>query len=265
MRRVILKPTIQSGSVYALIDPRNNQIKYIGVSKNPWSRMLSHLEGARKNPNEGNKHKRYWLKQLLDLGLKPEVLIIETCDYCNPWEAEIWWIDLLRQLNYPLTNIAKGGDKPPDFTGRHHTEKYKKNHSRFMKQYWKENIHPSKGKSVPKEWVEKVQASRKRNGTKSDPTNMLKKRINNPDWYKNMSEAAKKRFSEPTNNVMYGKKHTELSKRKNSLGQKLYHANRKGDYFLLSELQEDWLKLTGSYHPVYSEFAMENHVRTRMA
>ncbi len=244
----------QPTNVYALVDPRNNNIRYIGVTKNLLhSRLNDHIREARNNPQSGNKHKNYWIKQLLNLDIKPRIILLEKCN--DAYDGEIWWISLFNALSFPpLVNIAKGGDNPPSWQGKKHTVKTKRKQSNSITNYYKNNVHPSKGTTQTQEHKDRIQQSRKRNGTKSNPEIMLKKRVNNPDWYLNLSKAQKERFSNPANNPMYGKQHTELSKKKNSLAQRMRNAYLRDDYLLVCELQEDWLELTGKYKPDYMEF-----------
>lgn len=252
----ILKLTIQSTNIYALVDPRTNQIRYIGVTKNSLkSRLNCHIRQAKQNPGIGNKHKNYWIRQLLQNDLAPEIAIIEKCNNSkSAFAGEVWWIELLTKLNYPLVNIAKGGDKPPSWKNKKHSEITKKKQSKSIRAYYANNEHPSKGTNHTKNHRDRIRASRKKNGTKSNPETMLRKRASNPNWFLNLSKAQKKRFANPNNNPMYGKRHTELSNQKNSLAQRMRNAYLKDDYFLVCELQEDWLNLVGEYKSDYGEF-----------
>lgn len=92
--------------IYALKDPRDNRVRYIGKSVNIKNRYLSHL-----NTFDGtNLRKENWIKSLLDKGLKPVVEIIEICNRNNWADCEKYWIKKFRAIDSDLTNISDGGD-----------------------------------------------------------------------------------------------------------------------------------------------------------
>jgi hypothetical protein len=53
-------------TVYALIDPRDNGIRYIGIAEHPDIRFVQHLQSS-----GGNIPKREWISELHQLGLPP--------------------------------------------------------------------------------------------------------------------------------------------------------------------------------------------------
>jgi hypothetical protein len=59
-------------SVYALCDPRTDEIKYIGCSSKVQQRYQEHL-----SDNRTNQSKWAWICELRDLGLSPKLAIIE--------------------------------------------------------------------------------------------------------------------------------------------------------------------------------------------
>jgi hypothetical protein len=92
--------------IYALIDPRNNECRYIGKANDPAERLKGHLKYCKI----GHDHKVSWLKQLLALGLKPIITELE-CIPCAEWEKdEQWWISYMKYLGANLTNMTCGGD-----------------------------------------------------------------------------------------------------------------------------------------------------------
>jgi hypothetical protein len=64
------KPTY---AVYVLIDPRDNDVRYVGITDNPDRRLEEHLSGR-----GGNIPKRIWIKELCQLGLAPTMQLLET-------------------------------------------------------------------------------------------------------------------------------------------------------------------------------------------
>lgn len=95
--------------VYALIDPRNGAVRYIGKShRTAHRRLMRHLSPCYLT---GNTHKERWLRILLKLNLRPIVRVLENCS--SPKElnaAEIRHIARMRSLGAKLTNATKGGD-----------------------------------------------------------------------------------------------------------------------------------------------------------
>lgn len=92
--------------IYTLIDPRTNQVRYVGKSDRPERRVRDHLCDARRGVTD---HKSRWLALLLREGLRPEVHILETCAVEIWKERERYWIDYYRS-RCDLTNSQDGGD-----------------------------------------------------------------------------------------------------------------------------------------------------------
>ena len=92
--------------IYALIDPRTGEIRYIGKANNSAARLKSHMRDAarRKTPVY------CWINKLSSLGLSPELEIIRVCDDWKAAEREE--IAKARAANMPILNIADGGDEP---------------------------------------------------------------------------------------------------------------------------------------------------------
>ena len=93
-------------SVYALCDPSTGDERYVGWSFNPKKRLSQHLNSARKGVQT---HNAAWLRQLLAMGLRPNIKILQT-GTDNPAHAEIFWIQTLRNRGARLTNLTAGGD-----------------------------------------------------------------------------------------------------------------------------------------------------------
>jgi hypothetical protein len=99
--------------VYVLIDPRDDLIRYVGVTvRSKRLRMNEHLSKARKG---GQSYRDSWLRQLLDLKLKPKLQVIETVDE-SEWEAaEKRWIKHFKDAGARLTNLTDGGEGNPGY------------------------------------------------------------------------------------------------------------------------------------------------------
>jgi len=94
--------------IYKLIDPKTNQIRYIGKTKKTLrKRLYEHLTKRNLTPKT---HKNNWIKQLLSEGLKPIIETIEIVTELNWKEREIYHIKKLKSDGIKLTNTTDGGD-----------------------------------------------------------------------------------------------------------------------------------------------------------
>ncbi len=98
--------------IYALIDPRDNQIKYVGKTKNTKRRLYEHLCEIK---SKRNNKKVNWLKCLNKLDLLPELFIL---DEVREQEWQFWeqyWISQCKNWGFKLKSQSKGGEGPADF------------------------------------------------------------------------------------------------------------------------------------------------------
>lgn len=93
--------------VYTLEDPRDNSIRYIGITSSLLSTRLSHHYTVLK----GFNYKINWIKKLKKLNLKP---IIKELDVCNSFEEalyfERYWIKQFKCWGFTLVNSTEGGE-----------------------------------------------------------------------------------------------------------------------------------------------------------
>ena len=59
--------------LYTLKDPETSDIRYVGYSKRPKSRLWEHIRDAKKGVKT---HKSYWISNLLSKSLKPILDIV---------------------------------------------------------------------------------------------------------------------------------------------------------------------------------------------
>lgn len=91
--------------IYILKDPRNNEVRYVGKTNNPESRIKSHCYGGVTGTYCSN-----WINNLKSEGMTPEMEIIESNLSEDEWpEREKYWISYYRENGTRLTNIADGG------------------------------------------------------------------------------------------------------------------------------------------------------------
>lgn len=114
--------------IYGLIDPRTEEVRYIGKSNDPQERLRQHM----KCRTVDQTYKAKWLRQLKSSGIAPILIILEQCEE-ETWEAcEISWIAFGRQRGWPLTNTCDGGGQSNGFAGHHHSQEAKKRQA----EYW---------------------------------------------------------------------------------------------------------------------------------
>jgi group I intron endonuclease len=95
-------------TIYKLIDPITNEIRYIGLTfNNLKQRLKSHCSEKSKS------HKSNWIQSLKKQGLKPVIESIEDniLSYVEVCEREIFYINKYKSEGHRLTNMASGGNK----------------------------------------------------------------------------------------------------------------------------------------------------------
>ena len=89
-------------TIYALIDPRDNAVRYIGITERlVHQRLQEHLTNV-----DGNLKKSAWISELRQLGMSPVVRSLEQVeDRAEALKCESHWIQHYHKLETPLTNI----------------------------------------------------------------------------------------------------------------------------------------------------------------
>ena len=96
-------------TIYALKDPKTNEVKYIGKTSGPlYKRLSSHYVDKKRS------YKKSWIDSLKKQKIKPLIVTIEECEE-NVWqEREKFWISYYRKImGNKLTNILEGGNGLP--------------------------------------------------------------------------------------------------------------------------------------------------------
>lgn len=88
-------------AVYYLIDPRNEKIRYVGISLDPKRRYLAHLKPV------GSRYSACWVRSLIKAGLRPTLRIAVWLQ--NVEEAKRVEISLIASHS-DLTNLSTGGE-----------------------------------------------------------------------------------------------------------------------------------------------------------
>lgn len=99
--------------IYGLVDPRTQQLRYIGKTvRQPVRRLATHLWQARKSKRK--RHVLAWFSALEAEGLTPEIVEIEVVAPFGDWEeAEQFWIAYFRFVGADLCNLTIGGEGAP--------------------------------------------------------------------------------------------------------------------------------------------------------
>lgn len=95
--------------IYTLNEPLTDEVRYVGKTVDPSTRMRNHTSHARK-------YKFYaaqWIASLLDAGTKPTMHVVDSGFGSGAAEAEIRWIEHYRSIGAKLTNTAPGGAGSP--------------------------------------------------------------------------------------------------------------------------------------------------------
>lgn len=123
--------------IYGLVDPRTNELRYVGRSSNGLSRPRSHWENSTALCRRDRCHT--WIRSVLKDGLIPEIEVLAEFfwsfgvnDILNVEER--FWIASIRSCGATLTNHTDGGDSFPDTRG--------------SKNWMFGKTHPSKGKKL---------------------------------------------------------------------------------------------------------------------
>jgi len=98
----------QTTTIYALIDPRDGRVRYVGKTIQGVEKRLSQHKATAGRL--GHQWCARWIKSLDDRGLSPEIttlFVVEGGDWAM-WER--FWIKWFRSIEPKLTNICDGGE-----------------------------------------------------------------------------------------------------------------------------------------------------------
>jgi hypothetical protein len=88
--------------VSVLLDPRSREVRYVGGTAQPGTRVSGHVAEAKwqKGP------KALWLEELRSLGLRPLLVVIDEGEPALAVKKEREWIEFFRQRGAALVNHA---------------------------------------------------------------------------------------------------------------------------------------------------------------
>jgi len=87
--------------IYALLDPNNQTIGYVGKSIDIATRYQQHITTHDGSP------KSLWIKRLLEKGQKPEIKILERCESSILDERETYWMSFYMDSGESIHNVSK--------------------------------------------------------------------------------------------------------------------------------------------------------------
>lgn len=90
----------QTATIYKLLDPRNEKVRYVGCSANVQRRYKQHLCPADWRTDLIAQ----WVRLLASKGLKPQLVVIQEVVWERGEETEQYWIDRYRADGHKLYN-----------------------------------------------------------------------------------------------------------------------------------------------------------------
>lgn len=95
--------------IYALLDPRTGKIRYIGKTNNINRRYSQHL---RIRNDQKMTPTKAWIQSLIKQGLKPNMMVIDSCGESQWEDLERKYIKQFRDGGHDILNISDGGNQP---------------------------------------------------------------------------------------------------------------------------------------------------------
>ena len=79
--------------IYVLKDPESNEVRYVGKTSQPKTRLFHHvsISKGQRNPRE------VWIHSLVSRNTPPVMEVIEECSQNDSRERECFWIDYFKQ------------------------------------------------------------------------------------------------------------------------------------------------------------------------
>lgn len=207
-----MKPNKEFTYIYGLIDPRTNELRYVGKTIRLNSRIVEHISKCHLT----NTHKDNWISELIRENLKPIMFVIDVV-LTSEWEFwEVHYIEYFKSIGCRLTNIKKGGQSPTFIKSKPSSRKGKT---------FDDIYGPEKGRQI-KEKLLKTIKEQKRQYPRGEKHWQYGK--HHSDETKQKMSINKKTTQFGVNNPMYGKHHSDETKKKLSISSKLNTKPRSG-------------------------------------
>lgn len=112
-------------SLYELVDPRNGEPFYIGITTNPKQRQRDHCATHKKEMKD-NPLKTQRVVEIKSAKLKPAIrVLVEDLDYEDACKLEVKTIKEKRLQGYDITNISPGGNTISEETKKRFSDSHK--------------------------------------------------------------------------------------------------------------------------------------------
>lgn len=143
--------------VYALVDPRTKDVRYIGVSSSGLKRPRRHATSTSLR-QDTNLHKARWIRRLQSDGLVYIIRVLQECSaQAELPEAEQRWIRHARREAWPLTNLTGGGEGLFGASDETRRKIGALSRARMSDPTFRERvIGARRGKPLPDEWRKKL-------------------------------------------------------------------------------------------------------------
>jgi len=149
--------------IYTLSDVSG--VRYVGKTNNIKLRFKDHINTS-KRVNRPNNYRSNWILSLINKGELPIIEVIDTVPDDEWVFWEIYWISQFKSWGFDLVNATLGGENPPSFAGKTHSNEYKEirrnemiknNPAKNMNSEWKLKISESnKGREFSKDHIRKL-------------------------------------------------------------------------------------------------------------
>ncbi len=103
--------------IYSLRCPINNEIKYIGATREHVGlnrRLTRHICDRFSSVNRKNN----WIKKLFKINKRPIIELVDIIPFSEWAFWESYYISLFKSWGFKLYNIAPGGENPPVLSGK---------------------------------------------------------------------------------------------------------------------------------------------------
>lgn len=98
-------PNYDSSWVYALIDPRDSRIRYIGCTKS--NNLLQRSRNHGKGYNDATPRKQEWGNELRSMGLSPIMVLIQEVSDAERRVIENQWVQYCLEQGADLLNVCR--------------------------------------------------------------------------------------------------------------------------------------------------------------
>jgi hypothetical protein len=142
------------GVVYALIDPRDNQVRYIGSSVELEKRIRQHILDSRRADHEGYSACKKWIYSVLQAGYQPIVNIVEITIQESLKDAEEYWIETFLKSGYLLMNSKGSKGHPRTYTDGLTLQDYSARNYAKLAEAWSIRADAGKSRRKPAEGEE---------------------------------------------------------------------------------------------------------------